>query len=124
MKKLLRFLLFAAVVAAVVWATREQMLPKPPPPDHHPPPFRKPPESAPAPSATAEPAPTPPSDTGSDDLQRVKGIGPVYEGKLHALGIRSFGELVGADSDKVASDLDVQVATVVDWKTQATEFLS
>ena len=128
MKKLLRFLLVAAVVAAVVWATREQMLPKPAPPDHHPPPFRKPPETAAspatAPDAVSSEQAEASADAEPDDLQRVKGIGPVYEGKLHGLGIRTFSELIGADSESVAADLNVQVAAVVDWKTQATEFLS
>ncbi len=127
MKKLVRILLVAAVVAAIVWATREQMLPKPPPPDHHPPPFRTPPEPAAATTAVAETPPAgaagEPSDEAPDDLQQVKGIGPVYEGKLHDIGIRTFAQLVSADSGQVAGELDVQVATVVDWKTQATEFL-
>ncbi len=126
MKKLLRFILFVAVVAAVVWATRERMLPAPPPPDHHPPPFRRPPERAPE-ATPAEPAPPQPASPESadapDDLQRVKGIGPVYEARLHDLGITSFGALIGADSNEVAEALEVQVAAVVDWKTQASEFV-
>jgi predicted flap endonuclease-1-like 5' DNA nuclease len=118
MKKLVRFLLFAVVVAGVVWFTRERMLPKPTAPDHHPPPFRQPPRPASEQSATASAAPD------GDDLQRVKGIGPVYESKLHDIGIRSFAALLGADSEAVAEKLEVQVDAVVDWKTQASEFLA
>jgi hypothetical protein len=123
MKKLLRFLLLAAVVAAVVWATRERMLPKPPPPDHHPPPFRKPSQPGTEPTVATASDDRKPAPGTPDELQRVKGIGPVYEGKLLDLGIRTFSQLVGSDSDHIAAELDVQVVTVVDWKTQATEFL-
>ena len=123
MKKLLRFLLLAVVVAAFVWATRERMLPKPPPPDHHPPPFRKPSEPRTEPAASPATEAPEPELSSPDELQKVKGIGPVYESKLLDLGIRTFAQLVGADSDHIAAELEVQVATVVDWKTQATEFL-
>jgi predicted flap endonuclease-1-like 5' DNA nuclease len=132
MKRLLRLLLLIAVIAAVVWATRERMLPKPAPPTAHPPPFRHPPESGASPPSTATtgsaaPAAQPEATAAlveTDDLQRVKGIGPVYETKLHKAGITSFVQLVAADSAQIAEQLDVQVVTVVDWKTQASEFLT
>ena len=119
MKKLLRFVLFVVVLAGVVWATRERMLPKPAAPDHHPPPFRQPPPPSPARSESA-----PDHGTDGDDLQKVKGIGPVYEARLHEIGIASFAALIGADSAEVAAKLEVQADAVVGWKTQATEFLA
>ena len=131
MKKLIRLLLLAGVVAAIVWFTRERMLPNPPPPAAHPPPFRRPPatdddapeasrgEDAPASEDTS----AAPGTQDADDLKQVKGIGPVYEGKLNALGITTFTQLVGADSEHVADELDVSVASIVEWKTQATAFL-
>jgi predicted flap endonuclease-1-like 5' DNA nuclease len=127
MKKFLRFVLLAAIVVGMVWATRDRMLPKPTPPEQEPPPFRQPPPSPTAdapvdetPPAASEPESTP--DT-PDDLQRVKGIGPVYEGRLHEIGITTFAALIGADSAAVAEKLDVSVESVVDWKTQATAFI-
>jgi len=121
MKKLFRILLFAAVVAGVVWLTRERMLPEPPPPDEHPPPFRTPPQSRPSAQTSVAPSSEP---APADDLQRVKGIGPVYERKLHGLGIESFSALIRASSDEIAEKLEVNIAAVVDWKTQATELLA
>jgi predicted flap endonuclease-1-like 5' DNA nuclease len=130
MKKFLRFVMLAAIVVAVVWATRDRMLPKPQAPDHHPPPFRHPPspaaDRAPAedsPAVASTPAAAPAESDGSDDLQRVKGIGPVYAGKLGELGITTFSALIGADSSSVAEHLEVSVESVVDWKTQATELI-
>lgn len=60
--------------------------------------------------------------TGSDDMQRVKGIGPVYERRLSALGVSSYADLVAADSETVAEELDVAVEAVEDWKGQARDW--
>ena len=102
------------------------------PPAAHPPPFRHPPEPDVSPPSTESIEPEAPASTAeptatlveTDDLRRVKGIGPVYETKLHEAGITSFVQLVAADSADIAEQLDVQVVTVVDWKTQASEFLT
>jgi predicted flap endonuclease-1-like 5' DNA nuclease len=59
----------------------------------------------------------------ADDLRRIKGIGPVYAGRLGDLGVDTFSGLIAADSEQLAADLDVSVASVVEWKTQATAFL-
>jgi predicted flap endonuclease-1-like 5' DNA nuclease len=129
MKKFLRFVLLAVIVAGVVWATRDRMLPKPQSPDHHPPPFRHPPNpDAGDPTVEADTVAAPAVGTSiepmvNNDLQRIKGIGPVYSGKLEELGITTFSALIGADSSTVAAQLDVSVESVVDWKTQATEFI-
>lgn len=59
--------------------------------------------------------------TTADDLQRVKGIGPVYAGRLAEKGITSFAALAAADSSTVAAALDVAEEAVDDWKQQAAE---
>ncbi len=41
----------------------------------------------------------------TDDLQVVNGIGPVIEGLLNGVGIRSWAELAAADGDTLASTL-------------------
>ncbi len=55
-------------------------------------------EAAPAPEAPADPAdPSAPLFTAPegdpDDLKKISGVGPVLEGKLHALGITKFAQV-------------------------------
>jgi large subunit ribosomal protein L21 len=40
-----------------------------------------------------------------DDLTVIKGIGPVVQKKLHALGIRTFDDLAAADPGTLAAQL-------------------
>jgi predicted flap endonuclease-1-like 5' DNA nuclease len=40
-----------------------------------------------------------------DDLTVIKGIGPVVQQKLHALGIRTFDDLAAADPETLAEQL-------------------
>jgi predicted flap endonuclease-1-like 5' DNA nuclease len=40
-----------------------------------------------------------------DDLTVIKGIGPVVQEKLHALGIRTFDDLAAADPETLAEQL-------------------
>ena len=119
-KRVLTALLFVAAAGAVAWLTRDRLLPVPERPSPNPPPFRRVPEAPPAPRATrTKSAPT----ATADDLRRIKGIGPVYAGRLGDLGVDTFSGLIAADSEQLAADLDVSVASVVEWKTQATAFL-
>lgn len=114
MKKLFRTLVVLAVLGAILWLTRKWLLPAPPPPETHPPPFRHP---------EPGPATAPASPETPDALEVIKGIGPVYKERLADMGITTFSGLVAADSETIADRLDVGVAAVVDWKTQATEHL-
>ena len=41
------------------------------------------------------------AETPVDDLKKIKGIGPVLEKKLHALGVRSFRQIADFTSDDV-----------------------
>jgi predicted flap endonuclease-1-like 5' DNA nuclease len=70
----------------------------------------------PTPGATAKeraPEPTPkqaaaeqaPKKRAPDDLTAIKGIGPVVQQKLQALGIRTFDDLAAADPEILAEQL-------------------
>jgi predicted flap endonuclease-1-like 5' DNA nuclease len=45
------------------------------------------------------------SERAPDDLTVIKGIGPVVQEKLHALGIRTFDDLAAADPGKLVEQL-------------------
>ena len=78
-----------------------------------------------APQSTAVPATNtstgPNSELLSDDLTRVNGIGPVYAGRLHDLGVSGFGSLAAADTRSLADDLGVSESSVAAWQHQAGE---
>jgi large subunit ribosomal protein L21 len=46
-----------------------------------------------------------PEKRASDDLTVIKGIGPVVQQKLQALGIRTFDDLAAADPETLAEQL-------------------
>lgn len=49
------------------------------------------------------------SSAAQDDLKQIKGIGPVLETKLHALGITRYAQIAAwtaADIDRVSEQLD------------------
>ncbi|HSM39243.1 MAG TPA: 30S ribosomal protein S2 [Afifellaceae bacterium] len=75
------------------------------------------PAEAEAPVETAEPpaeadAPEAPAEAGAplfqapegepDDLKKISGVGPVLEGKLHALGITTFAQIAAFSADDIA----------------------
>lgn len=68
----------------------------------------------PEPTADADDTETPDaavSETAvSDDLQQVKGIGPVFAERLHAAGIHTFGALAALGADALADALDISAA--------------
>jgi predicted flap endonuclease-1-like 5' DNA nuclease len=65
------------------------------------------------------------SDAVPDDLTVIKGIGPVVQEKLHALGIRTFGELAAADPERLAEQLKgrqpISAALVRGWTEAADQ---
>jgi predicted flap endonuclease-1-like 5' DNA nuclease len=87
--------------------------------------------SAQAPEPVAEPQPrqaaseeaTP--DPSPDDLTVIKGIGPVVQQKLHALGIRTFDDLAAADPETLAEQLKgrqpISPALVRGWTEAADQ---
>ena len=58
------------------------------------------PEAATGPGASAEPGPV--DEPEADDLQRIRGIGPVLHRKLNRIGVTSFRQIAGWTEDDVA----------------------
>ncbi|MET0307781.1 MAG: hypothetical protein ABW023_03650 [Sphingomonas sp.] len=65
-------------------------------------------DASPASLAAETPAPTPPVQSGADDLTRMKGVGPKLVEKLASLGITSFGQLATMTPAEVEA-LDAQL---------------
>jgi predicted flap endonuclease-1-like 5' DNA nuclease len=85
-----------------------------PPPDPEPAPFADEPiaaaaplDASPAALAASDPAPAP---SGTDDLTRMKGVGPKLAERLNALGVASFAQ-IAALSPADAEALDAQLGT-------------
>ena len=106
-KKLIRLATLLLVAAVVVWLTRERLLPTPRVTDDARPQYRS--------------TPPPPEP---DDLTEIKGIGPVYAGRLGDAGIRSFRGLSESDATTVAGTVGTTEAVVNDWIAQAKAKLS
>jgi predicted flap endonuclease-1-like 5' DNA nuclease len=119
---------FKRWIDLVFWWLPKQETAQPPAPrasepNPEPTPRQAAPEAEPAPGAmqkrpgrAEEPAaePTPqqaaaeraaPRKRAPDDLTVIKGIGPVVQQKLQALGIRTFADLAAADADTLAEQL-------------------
>lgn len=95
----------AVGVGAAIWAMRDKLLPQPAIPDEPPPRFR-----------------TGSGQTGAsegDDLTGIKGIGPVYAGRLADQGVTSYAALSGADPTAVAIAAGVPESTAEEWIAQA-----
>jgi predicted flap endonuclease-1-like 5' DNA nuclease len=90
----------------------------------------------PAPQATKPPAGSPlkqaaggrtkaASDAVPDDLTVIKGIGPVVQQKLHAVGIRTFDDLAAADPARLVEQLKgrqpISEALVRGWTKAADQ---
>ncbi|WP_296719803.1 hypothetical protein [Erythrobacter sp.] len=64
--------------------------------------------AAPPPASPATPPATPPATGGSDDLTRIKGVGPKLAALLGDLGVSSFGQIASwsaADIDRMDAQL-------------------
>ncbi|ANU07361.1 hypothetical protein [Paraurantiacibacter namhicola] len=68
-------------------------------------------EAEPAPAATPEPTPAPapaPTAAASDDLKRIKGVGPKLETMLKDMGVTSYAQIAAwddAEIDRIDSQL-------------------
>ena len=118
MRRLLRFLLFAAVLAgaAVLVARIRERLAAPVPLGSAGAEAADPAEAEPTPGPATAPA-APPAPT--DDLAEVWGIGPVFRGRLAAAGISTFAALAAADPAVVAAATGVPEDRAADWIAQA-----
>ncbi|MBM3694626.1 MAG: hypothetical protein FJW79_01620 [Actinobacteria bacterium] len=108
MKKLLRFLLFVAVIAGVVAAVsriRERLAA----------PVRLGSPETPAGEPPASSAPLP----AAGDLAAIKGIGPVYRARLEEAGLATFAALAAAPPARVAAAAGIPAARAADWIAQA-----
>jgi predicted flap endonuclease-1-like 5' DNA nuclease len=119
MRRILRFLLFAAALAgaAVLVVRIRERLAAPASLGH---------AGAGADAVTVEAAPSPDSTTApaarltpADDLAEVWGIGPVFRGRLAAAGISTFAALAASDPARVAAAAGVPEERAADWIAQA-----
>ena len=96
-----------AVVATIVWLTREHLLPTPQVAHEPPPHYRSTPR---------------PPEASDDDLTAINGIGPVYAARLDEAGVRSFRALAESDAVGLATSIGIPVDTAVGWIAQANDF--
>jgi len=86
---------------------------------------KRPTESPPKQAAPERAATT---EAAADDLTVIKGIGPVVQRKLHALGIRTFGDLAAADPARLTEQLKgrqpISQALVRGWTKAADQRLT
>ncbi len=68
--------------------------------------------SDPAPASLAETTEVPPA-TGRDDLTAIAGIGPVFEKRLNAAGVRTFAQLAAMSPQQVADVIGWSVERVI-----------
>ncbi len=75
-------------------------------------------------AAVPEAEPTPSPAKTSDDLKRIKGVGPKLEKLLHSLGVTSFAQIAGwndADIDRIDAQLGTFAGRIRrdNWPEQA-----
>ena len=115
--KLARFFGALGGVGAVAWMMRDRFVSIAIPREPEPPAFRTPPTS---PKAEApRPRETPRSTEPSDDLTRVKGIGPVFAERLKSAGITTFHQIGETSVMDLASIAEISEARVSTWASQA-----
>jgi predicted flap endonuclease-1-like 5' DNA nuclease len=98
--------------AAVLWAMRDRLISIAAPAEPEPPRFR----------VVSPPQEMPSTDSVTDDLTRVSGIGPVFAARLRAAGIDSFAKLADSDDATLAEIADVPHSRVEGWREQAARF--
>ncbi len=106
MRRLLRLIWWSAVLAAVVWLLRHRLVPASET-TLDPPRYPVAPPSPPAGAAAA------------DDLEAIKGIGPVYAARLAESGVATFATLAAADAGDLANELDLRAEQTAAWIDQA-----
>ncbi|MCB9438077.1 MAG: hypothetical protein H6673_13955 [Anaerolineales bacterium] len=63
----------------------------------------------------------PQASPAQDRLTDIKGIGPVYSGMLHDIGIHSFEQLAQATASDLAALLDTPIKRVAPWVKEAKQ---
>ncbi|MFW2339308.1 MAG: hypothetical protein ACN4GK_04600 [Acidimicrobiia bacterium] len=127
MKRIVRILSFAAGVAALIWAMRDRFISLALPREPQPPAFRHPEDHPNVPHRPHQPPhfqpEVPTTDNKPDDLQEIKGIGPVFAAGLADMGITTFGDLSESKVADVAAKLETAESRVADWIGQASQRL-
>ncbi len=125
-KNLIRIVGVVAGLGAAVWAMRDRLLPAPEVHDEPPPRFRT--ATSPSPAATSsddgssnDEQPAEEEERPSDDLTRIKGVGPVTAERLHEAGIDSFAQLASMSPEEVAEAGRTSVGTAGSWIEAAAE---
>ncbi|HSR45276.1 MAG TPA: helix-hairpin-helix domain-containing protein [Acidimicrobiia bacterium] len=121
MKRLVRLMSFAAAVAAIIWAMRDRFISLALPREPEPPVLRHPEDHPRVPHRPHQAAHEDLEPLVKDDLQEIKGIGPVFAAKLADLGITSFADLAAGSIDELASGLDTTETRISDWMAQARQ---
>ncbi len=113
MKRVIFWLLVAAIVFGAVRLFRERLIPLPEGPIAEPPRFRVAPPPPPPAAPIADAA------AADDDLTEINGIGPVYAERLAGAGVVSFEQLAGQSAPDLAERIDVREDQAANWISQA-----
>lgn len=114
MKRVGRLIGFIGGAAAVLWAMRDRLVSIAAPAEPQPPKFRVVTPPAPVPAM-------PSTETVTDDLTQINGIGPVFASRLRAAGLDSFEKIAASDDATLAEAVGVPEARVEGWRRQAEE---
>ncbi len=117
MKRLIKFAVFCAALAAVIYVIRDRLVRDAEPLPVQPPRFRTPEAAVAPPRADASSEAVVPQD----DLTELTGIGPAYAQRLASSGITSFAGLAAADAAELSGYIDVSESQVADWIEQAKQ---
>lgn len=129
MKRLARIIAIIGGIVAIIWAMRDRLVSvaisrEPEPPAfrvHEPPPSLETEATRPTGGRTTpEPvvAAAPESDTSDEvagDVRTVKGIGPVFAGRLAAAGIADVAQLAATRPEQVAAVAGVALSRAAGW---------
>lgn len=123
MRRLFKLFGFVAGVLATLWMLRDRLVSITAAREPEPPTFRPASAARPTPSPAAtvtdlDPtakAPTPADLPEDADLERIKGVGPVFANRLRSAGLGSFEALGNAAAETVAEAAGVSVSRATGW---------
>lgn len=72
---------------------------------------------------TQQPLALSPAVVAQDRLTDIKGIGPVYSGMLHDIGIHSFEQLANANLSDLHALLDIPIKRIAPWIKESKQRL-
>jgi predicted flap endonuclease-1-like 5' DNA nuclease len=113
MKRIAKLIGLVAALGVLIWLMKDRLISLVAARDADHPQFR--PTTPPEDTRRARPA-----APEGDDLQAIKGVGPVYETALHDRGFRTFRQVADASAAELAEHLGVPESRIVDWQEQAS----